>query len=222
MSNALITAALAEITSPHLGTTEQLLAVHTLARTDNAVHPTHIDTTSDPSGATLYFRITDEPYFFVIVVQSHAHQAKAVASYVEAAVKVYLTIYSETLDSHTITQHVGITPTETRQKGAQIKPYVSHIYAEHRWYYELQPDHPDAPERKIQRLLHRVLPMANGLAQIANACHVVLHIGYKGYQSSMGGLHLDAETARQIATLGADIDIDLYASGPELPDEVLT
>jgi len=216
--DAHITAAIAEITSPQLGTTEQLLAVHTLVLTDNTFHPTHMDTTSDPSQATIYFRIIDEPYFFVIVVQPQASQPRAIASYMEAAVKVYLAIYSDTLDPQTITHHIGIAPTKTRQKGDQVRPYVHHTYAENRWYYELQPDDPASPEVKIQRLLNRVSPAANRFAQLANACQVVLHIVYKGYQSSMGGLHLDGEMARQIAMLGAAIDIDLYAYGPELPD----
>jgi len=218
MLEAHIAAAIAEITSPQLDTTDQLLAVHTLALTDNVLRPTYVETASDPSQTTIYFCITDEPYFFVIVVQPQASQPKAIASYIEAVVKVYLAIYSATLDPQTITQHLGLAPTQTRQKGEQVRPYVRRTYAEHRWYYEVQPDHPALPEDKIQRLLQNVSPVANRFAQLANACHVVLHIVYKGYQSSMGGLHLDAETARQIALLGAAVDIDLYAYGPELPD----
>lgn len=219
MIEAHIAAATAEITSPQLGITEQLLAVHTLALTDGVPRPIYVDMANDRSQTTIYFRITNEPYFFVIVVQPQANQPKAVASYVEAAVKIYLAVYSDTLDPQTITQHIGIAPTKTRQKGEQVRPYVRRIYAEHRWYYEFQPDNPASPEDKIQRLLHNVLPVANRFAQLTNdACQVVLHIAYKGYQSSMGGLHLDAEMARQIALLGAAIDIDLYAYGPELPD----
>ena len=219
MREAHIAAATAEITSPQLGTTEQLLAVHTLALTDGVLRPISVDMASDRSQATIYFRITDEPYFFVIVVQPQVAQPKAVASYVEAAVKISLAVYSHTLDPQTMTQHIGIAPTKTRQKGDQVRSYVHRTYAEHRWYYELQPDTPASPEVKIQRLLYQVSPVANKFAQLANdGCHVVLHIAYKGYQSSMGGLHLDAETARQIALLGAAVDIDLYAYGPELPD----
>ncbi len=218
MIDTRITAAIAEITSPQLGTTEQLLAVHRLALTNNTFHPTHIETTDDPPQATIYFRITDAPYFFAIVVQPQANQPKAVASYIEAAVKVYLAISSDTLDPQTITQYIGIAPTKTRQKGEQVRPYLQRTYAENRWYYELQPEDAASPEDKIKRLLNYISPAANGFAQLGTACHVVLHIVYKGYQSSMGGLHLNTEMARQIAIIGAAIDIDLYAYGPELPD----
>jgi len=153
-----------------------------------------------------------------VVVFAGALSAQATASYIEASVQVCLAIYSPTLDPDTITQRIGIAPSRTKTKGDPIRRRDPRTYVEHRWYFALQPDPPRALEIKLRQLLGSVVHATEALAALAPECDVVLHIVYKGYQSWMGGVHLDPATLQQIAALGAAIDLDLYAYGPELPE----
>jgi Domain of unknown function (DUF4279) len=218
MTEAILQAAIAEISSARLGTTEQVLAVHTLARTDSQLRPTYIELPDGESRAAVYFQIVDQPYFFVVVVQANNTQLEAIASYIEASVEVYLAIYSETLDPQIITRRIGIVPSSTKTKGARLRPHDPRTYPEHRWYFVAQPDHPSDPETKVQRLLEHIVPATDKIAALATESQIVLHIVYRGYQGWMGGLHLDTITTQQIAALGAAIDVDLYATGPDLRD----
>ena len=117
MTDSIVQAALSEIAAPQFGTTEQILAVHTLTATAGVVQPVSIEPVANESSYRVYFAIADEPYFFVVVVFAGALPLQATASYIEASVQVYLAIYSPTLDPDTITQRIGIAPSRAKTKG---------------------------------------------------------------------------------------------------------
>lgn len=48
-------------------------------------------------------------------------------------------------------------------------------------------------------------------------CDVSINVIYTGYQEQMGGWHLDRKTMSQILSLGADVDLTIYARGSDLP-----
>ena len=218
MTDMIAEAALSEIAAPQLATTEQILAVHALAATHGVVQPISIEPRADEQAYRVSFAIADQPYFFVVLVVANASLPQAKASFIEASVHVYLAIYSKTLDPDTITQRIGITPSRTSTKGDPVRPRASRLYLEHRWYLTLHPDPPRALEIKLRQLLGRIVDATEAIVALAPEADVVVHIVYKGYQSWMGGVHLDPATLHQVAALGAAIDLDLYAYGPELLD----
>lgn len=58
---------------------------------------------------------------------------------------------------------------------------------------------------------------SSGISELAGQCSICISVVYRGYQCQMWGLHWTADTLRQLAALGVDIDVDIYASGPDLP-----
>jgi hypothetical protein len=63
-------------------------------------------------------------------------------------------------------------------------------------------------------------PVRGRLRALATKCSMTVCICYHGYVSRLGSWHLDNETISQLAALGLDVDLDLYADGPELLDDL--
>lgn len=214
----------AELAVRHFGVTRQFLTVHVVALDDmGAPQLARIDDTSEPGTYRLYFRIQGEPYYIVVVVGHDVEGHLAVAwVYMEAAIRVYLGVYSAALSAPNITEHLGLVPTQTYARGTPITARGSRRHCQHIWLYEPQAGLPAGFEEKLMTLLRLVAPRADRFAALPPDCTVELAIVYQGWggDPQFGGLHFEAETTRQLSLLGASIDIDLYAYGPPMPDDV--
>jgi hypothetical protein len=87
----------------------------------------------------------------------------------------------------------------------------------HRWNFDPIGDGPGECDQKLKSLLDQLEHAYSRIGELAARCDVWIQVVYHGYGSQMWSLHWDAETMRRISTLGVDVDVDLYASGPELP-----
>ena len=209
-----IQVAIAEILKPQLGVTEQVLAVHRLTKSDGEFVPLDVHENSEVGRYFIYFGIEDEPYYFVMVVEQAEEGFTCSASYIEAAVRVYLCITSLTLDPEMISHRIGLTPTRSQRTGDLRRSKNSHLkIKEHRWYLEPQKDLPRSLEYKLAYLLDHLEPMQSRIAQLQGECKICICICYKGYLSWMGGWHLDQKSIRRIAALNTEVDLDLYACG---------
>lgn len=214
MKTTAIQVAISEILKPQLGVTEQILEVHTLTKLDGEFVPLDVHENSEVGRYFIYFRIENEPYYFVIVVEKRKEGFACSASYIEAAVRVYLCITSLTLNPEMISQRIGLTATRSRMIGEPGHPKTPYLKVkEHRWYLEPQKDLPRSLEDKLTYLLDRLEPKHLPIAQLQGECEIFICICYKGYRSWMGGWHLDQQSIRRIATLNAEVDLDLYAYG---------
>lgn len=72
-------------------------------------------------------------------------------------------------------------------------------------------------EDKINELINILNRQKEQFQKIKDIADIVIEINYKGYKDEMWGIHIKNETLAKIAELCLDIDIDLYASGPDLP-----
>ena len=215
-----IQVAIAEIRTPTRGVTQQFLLVHRVSMNGDQLDVARVDTSAEPGAFFVYFSVVDEPYYFVVVIRPIHNQITVSDSYVEAWVRTYLAIYSPLLTADDITQRLKLKPTATRTKGERIRPRVQRVYKEHRWYFHPQEYVPDDLEHKLAYLLDQVEPATREIVQLVDEyqCQVCIHIAYHGYKDQMWGWHADQPTIHRISTLGASVDLDLYASGPDLSD----
>lgn len=201
---------MAEIECPTLAITEQFFAVHRLADEPLA------GVWADGDRRYVYLRLHNEPYYWVVVIESDPTEgAQATWGFHSAHANVYAVIYSERLTAAEISDRLSIQPSETRDKGAPL-PGNRRTYNEHRWYFR-----PPVPEfldfeTKLASLLES-LPVKR-VRSLPSDCTFRINVAYYEYQSCPAGWHLDTNALRRLVELGCELDVDLYTSGPELPD----
>jgi len=180
-----------------------------------------IDDSAEPGAYHVFLPIAGEPYFIVIVLRAAQTGALALAwVYMEAALRVALIVESREVSAEEITRRTGITPSKWHAIGEPMG-ITPRRYERHMWQYEPDADVPAWFETKLQKLLDMVEPSAAEFAAIGHTGEIQVSIVYRGWAGDwqFGGLHLDADTARRIAALGASVDIKLEAFGPPMPDE---
>jgi hypothetical protein len=219
MNNLAAEAATAEVLVPKLATTEQILSVHRLLKQDDRPIVIWVDETIEEGAFHAYFQLENEPYYLVVVLRRSGEQLVAATSYIQAAVRVFLTISSDTLEPDKITELLGLTPDESHAKGETRDPRRPYLrFKQHRWVFHPDKTVPGSLEDKLSALLNQLEPVQAKVASLQDQCGIHIGICYEGYQDWMGGVHLTAKTISRLADLKADIDLDLYASGPDMPE----
>ncbi|GGO29655.1 DUF4279 domain-containing protein [Deinococcus humi] len=211
--------ALAELTSPTLESTTQFFGVHPLQLQGGQPQVHAVLTREDLW--EVYFKPETEPYFLVMLVERQGQGLSVRGCRAEARTSVCLSITSKELTSNDITAAVTLTPTEAWSKGdARPHPRQQHLgpYTFTRWSFCPDGDLPGRFEDKLTHLLDLTEPAAPRIQALIPSCTVSLVVGYWGYTQQMWGIVGAAHDMARIAALGADLDIDLYASGPELID----
>lgn len=209
-----------EVLSPTHSLVKQFLAVHKVVMVNGVPSIARIDYTKAPESFRVYFHLEQVSYFLTIyVVKSTDNYLVVNWSDYEADVSVVLSVSSDLMAPDTITQQIGIKPTSTGKKGEPIPRRKNGIlYLTNIWRFEPQKDFPDELERKLDFLLNQLENDATRISSISQQCKVYIVISYHGCQGQMGGWHLDTHTMSRILSLGADITLSLYSSGPDLPE----
>lgn len=207
-----------EVLSPTHSLVEQFLEVHKIVMVNGVPSIARIDDTKAPESFRVYFHVEQEPYFLTIYVVKSTENCLVVNwSDIEANVNVCLFVRSDLMAPDAITQQIGIKPTRTGKKGEPIPRLKSgKLYQTNIWEFAPQKDFPDELECKLNFLLDQLENVATRISSISQQCKVYICIGYHGYSSQMWGWHLDTHTMSRILSLSADVDFDLYASGPDL------
>ena len=198
-----------ELENQALDFTEQFLQVHQILYRDNKPVIARVDDTREREAFFVYFTLQQQPYFYVLVIRIRNYKLTIDASYVEARVRVYLSIKSEELNVQQINELIGLTSTKTK--------YFPRAKFNN-WQFEPQKDIPEEIERKLDYLLNSLELYKDNIARLAPKTHSSINIVYKGYQSCMSGWHLTREQIKRIAELRCKIDLDLYAYGDDLPE----
>ncbi len=196
--------------SPTLAITEQFFAVHRLADEPVACvwheHDCH----------WVYLRLDDERYYWVVRIEQQVDgQFRPTWGFHSPHANVYVAIFSHRLSTSEISAALSLSPTDEKEKGA-LMPGGRRVYGENRWYY--CPSVPDCLDfaTKLKHLLDE-LP-ADKVQSLREDCSVSINVAYYEYQGAPGGWHLESDILKKLAVLGVDLDVDLYVSGPPLPE----
>lgn len=225
---AAVQVARAEVIDRSWGVSTQILAVHSVTvGSDGAPIVVRVDEQTEPGKFLVYFPITDQPYFFVVVVGAGDTGQLAVSGvYCEAKVRVYLTVSSREFSADEITARVRLQPTKTRSIGEPITNRVSaRTYKEHRWMLEPQAGMPGSVEEKMVALLDAVEGASGRIAALRPACDLRVTVVFSGWggDPQFGAFDLASASLRRLAALGAVVSVDLYALGPRmLEDEAIS
>ena len=211
---AIMQLAIAEIKKPTFGTIERVLNVHEVANLDDSKN-VYIDDSETPGNYKVYFKLRKEPYCLVVMIDVKDDQILVSGSYIEGYARVYVCVYSDDLSPDEISRRVGLRPTKIIVKDTAIAEKVSKKAAENQWFYEPQRDLPYSVERKLDYLLAQLMPFSKNIAALPPGTSPCIHICYKGYKDWMGGWHFDVNRIQQISEINAEVDFDLYASGPD-------
>lgn len=208
----IIDLSIAEIERPSLGVTEQVIENHKVLK-----EPLRIDANAEPGAYYVYFKIIDEAYYFVIVLRASNGVLEPSASYIEAKARVYLRIDSDSITPEEISNRLALAPTHSARIGDRRANRPSApVYKQHYWKFEPLQDIPESFELKLANLLNTLEPCSEALKSLSSAASLTINVCYEGYAHWMGGIHIEHSQMQHISAIGAELDIDLYASGPEL------
>ncbi len=112
---------------------------------------------------------------------------------------------------------LGLKPTDSWRQGEPGRRQGNPRRKFHAWLFDPAGDGPGECDQKMKALLKMLASASSGIKKLSGQCSVCICVVYSGYKNQMWGLHWTADTLRQIAAIGADIDVDLYAYGPDLP-----
>lgn len=220
-----------EVEAPELGVTQQVLAVHDVRRDANGrPAPLRVDDTTEKDAHFVYFGLQErgpaahaEPYHLVVAIRRSDDQAPHVSwSYVELATRVYLLIASDELHPDAITARVGIRPTKTMVKGS-LAGYgrAARPLEKHYWQWDALLGTPAGMEERIAALIDRIHPAVAEFSALRGSCEARLVVVLEGWagnpQFAQPGL--DAAAIGVLAAIGASVDFDIYAFGPNMAED---
>lgn len=211
--------ALEEIEAPEFAITKQLLSVHHLVSEDSV--PVVAGVLPSGTGFDVYFKIKDERYFFVILILERSDGLYVNGSRMEASTDISLFITSELLTAEEITESIGLVPTQAwskddRHASSKVSQRVHKFTG---WILSPDGHAPGEIGDKLERLLNLTEPFAPQIRSLETTCSIEISIAYAGYKDQMWGIPFTNRELQRMAALGAHVDIDLYAYGPDLPDE---
>ncbi|WP_341283057.1 DUF4279 domain-containing protein [Paenibacillus sp. FSL H8-0537] len=166
--------------------------------------------------AEVYFSIVEEKYYFVVYLDI-LPQVKIRFVGMSAGSRVYLTVSSNITSLKKLLEGINLIPLKTWQKGTQISKRIQNrCYEDSGFTIEYEDKKTGEVEDKIANLVSSL--ETSDLSHIVESeeIHKVVQVVYYGYKEQMWGIHLNPFILEKVAKLKASIDIDLYASGPDL------
>ena len=161
--------------------------------------------------ASVYFPLEGEHYYLVVTLDLEPSPIiRGVA--MSPGNDVYFAVTSEMHSLEELLALAGIKPTRTWRRGEKNGKLPRHNGFEIRSFEKKTGD----VEDKLRALLDTLLPFRANLSHLSALASVGVSIAYYGYKEQMGGIYLDEEMIGKLAELHVPVDIDLYASGPDL------
>jgi Domain of unknown function (DUF4279) len=209
-----------EVAQRSLGVTQQILAVNSVVVQNGEPEVARVTEVTSVGQFAVWFPLRDQEYFFVVFVESDRDGKPQLAgSCWHARVRAWLVIASTDVSAAEITARTGLSPTEVYERGDVVKFSPTRTYNTHSWVLEPQRDVPGTVDEKLSELLLHAGKATDAIAGLRPACSVEVVIIYSGWggDPQFGGWHVDAKSLQSIAALGAEMDVDMYAMGPEFP-----
>ncbi|MFZ5966410.1 MAG: DUF4279 domain-containing protein [Bacillota bacterium] len=211
----IIKGAIEEITNPTFAITKQLLSVHNVPFGNGISVITRVDYDTKDGSAVVYFPFEEESYFLAVYVDTYPEVSVRWIG-TEPGNRVYHVVISKELNLDELLSLAGITPTETWKIGDKINKI--RVHEDNGFIFEPNPERADNLEDKIEKLLTHLEGVTEKIIYLPEKAEMQINIAYYGYKEQMWGWHLDKQTLKRLAQFNLEVDLDLYAGGPNLPD----
>lgn len=219
MKEEIIKVAINEILKPSFELTKQFLATNKVVLVEKIPLVSDVIYSQDDEIYAVYFPIEEEDYYFVIYINAEPTPSLRFMG-MSAGNKVYFYAESEHESIERLVNLLGITPTKRWRKGEIIPGNRSgRTYKNNGLEYANTEKMTGEVEDKLDIILETLVKHKDGIKELSKVAEIGINVCYCGYKEQMWGVNLKTENIKKLADLELSIDIDLYASGPDLPKE---
>jgi hypothetical protein len=199
---------MAEILHPTLPMTRQFLAVHKVVLKERVPVVEDAILREEAQTAAVYFPIEGERYYLVVSVDLEPQIAIRQTG-MSAGNRVYFYAQSEERLVDELVAMAGVEPTRIWEKGKHIPRHSG---------FEVCPSFMETGdvEDKLRIIISLLLPHTANVHALSALADVGINIAYGGYKEQMWGIHFGTDILQGLAVLNLSVDVDLYASGPDL------
>lgn len=208
--------AIEEILSPKFELTNQFLKVNKVLLEDGKPIIEDIFVNEEENTAEVYFPIIDESYYFVIYLDLKPALTVRFMN-MSAGNSVQLFVSSESHSADELIDILGVNPTKKWSKGERRSKSKADIFYDFSGIiFEPISKRTVEVEDKLKKLIELLMPYKDNVLKVSRLASAEVQIAYYGYKDQMWGIHLDTEIISKLAEFNLPVDIDLYASGPDL------
>ena len=210
---SIVAAAVAEISEPIFGVTEQFLKVHSVALKRGHAQVADILRFDEDSRAIVYFAVEGEKFYLALSVSTAEPEPAVVWVWIEEWNRISFQIKSESLNSEQLLALTSLKPTDHWNKGDQRR-FGGALRKQSAIEFEPHPG-PGDFETRLKNLLSFLEQDPIGILTLVDQADGYLRIisVFHNANTMLGGLHLDKECIQRVAALNLEIDFDLYAEG---------
>jgi len=208
----IIAVAIAEITKPMFGVTEEFLKVHSVAHQNGSPQVAGVKKDGEDGQTVVYFTVEGEKFYLAIHLNT-VPEIEVNGVDTEDYYRVSFRAYSEKLTFQELSDLTPLKPTCGYSKGDQ-RSFGGGRYPGNLLEFYLNPQ-PTTFESKLDELLTFLEQDARGirvLCECAESYISVVAIFHNG-NTMLGGVHLDKSMIQRMSALNLEIDFDLYAEG---------
>lgn len=201
--------------------TAQCLAPHTLVDDSGEPLILRVDQSSEPGAYHVSFAISDQDYYFVVVVRIGTDGVPFAAwSYILPGIEVRLLVFSPDVEPSAISECLGIVPTFSCRSG-ETRPPRRIPEKDNLWALSATPSGPGTFDEKVGSLVTQLSAITHRFHELPPSCTVELDVAYEGWAGDwqFGGLSLSRGVLAFLKELGATFELSLYAHGPPMEEE---
>ena len=210
---SIIAVAVAEITTPTFGVTEQLLKVHSVALKDDDAQVIDVLRFDEDNRVIVYFAVEGEKFYLALSVSPIEPEPAVIWVWIEEWNRISFHATSEILDSEQLMALTALKPTDRWNKGDQRR-FGGALRKQSSIEFEPYPG-PGEFEFRLKKLLSFLEQDSIGIRALVDQAEGYLRVisVFHNANTMLGGLHLDKECIQRMAALNLEIDFDLYAEG---------
>ena len=210
---SIVAAAVAEITTPTFGVTEQFLKVHSVALKGDCAQVAGVLRFDEDSLTIVYFAVEGEKFYLALSVSTAEPEPAVIWVWIEEWNRISFQVTSESLDSEQLLALTSLKPTDHWNKGDQRR-FGGALRKQSSIEFEPYPG-PGEFGFRLKKLLSFLEQDPTGIRALVDQTEGYLRVisVFHNANTMLGGLHLDKECIQRMAALNLEIDFDLYAEG---------
>lgn len=217
--SAIRNAAIAAVQFPEHDCDKQLLNPHEIKYADDKPQIEDIIIDKETGKAQVYFPVVDESYFIVVYVDIQPSVRVRIIN-ASAGNRVNLFVESKDHTAEELVSMLGLPPDKQWSKG-DFRPSRSNRkipYSSTGLIIEPNSSLTGEVKDKLSQLINYLIPNKKEIIALSKEANVEIQIAYFGYKDEMWGINFNNEIVSKIAEMNLAVDVDMYASGPDLEE----